>query len=585
MEETQERRLRVLPVSHGIAIGPAVFWQKPRSLPLKLSLSEEQIDREVARLRQAGDETVRQIRELAATASSERPPIAGIMDAHASIIDESSFIERMVEVIRSEHANAEWALKLVASEFIDRQASVPDLAMQEKHIDIADVADRLQRALEGTTSQGSDVQTGAVIIAKELRPSTVVELSSRHPAAIVTDRAGWTSHTSILARELGVPMVSGLADIYETFRSGQTVAVDAVYGEIVIDPSEKTQMALRSRFVSNDPREVASADELTTADGTPIVLRANVDSVSSYLHASRLGAQGVGLFRSESLIKLPDLRPSEDDQFAAYAAIANAVGEHGVRIRTFDIEAGDPGAPQEGERNPALGLRSLRLCLTNERQFRVQLRALARASQRGSIDIVLPMIAGVYEIRRCRELLTDIVAELASDGTELSLPKLGAMIEVPSAVFSIGAILEETDFICLGTNDLVQYLLAVDRDNDSVSDWYQTLHPAVIEAIRRVISAAEAAAKPVIVCGEMAGSPFYVPLLIGLGARELSMNVTSIPSVRSLVSGVNVTACTELAAASSALRTAEEVEGQLRRYYKENWSSFFPPGLLEARHL
>jgi phosphotransferase system enzyme I (PtsI) len=503
------------------------------------------------------------------------------MDVHASILDGSSFIDRIAEVIRSENANAEWALKLVASEFIDKQASAQDAAMREKHIDIADVADRLQRALAGTTSKDPGVQTGAVIIAKELRPSTVVELSSRRPAAIITDRAGWTSHTSILARELGIPMVSGITEIPGTFTSGQIVAVDAFRGEIILDPTEKTLTDLRECSVSQDALPVLSKDELTTLDGTAILIRANVDSVSSYLHARDMGAKGIGLFRSESLIKSPDLRPSEEDQLLAYIEIADAVADHGVKIRTFDIEAGDPGARQGPERNPALGLRSLRLSLDEESLFRSQLRALVRASVGRSIDIILPMVSGVNEIRRCRELLNEISAEVRTD----DLPKLGAMIEVPSAIISITDILDETDFLCLGTNDLVQYLLAVDRDNDAVAGWYQTLHPAVIKAIRQVLSAAADAGTPVTVCGEMAGSPFYVPLLIGLGARELSMNTNSIQRVRRVVAGIKLDECNNLAATSVQMRTAEDIEIYLRQYYKQNWQALFPPGLLNSRHL
>jgi phosphoenolpyruvate-protein kinase (PTS system EI component) len=265
--------------------------------------------------------------------------------------------------------------------------------------------------------------------------------------------------------------------------------------------------------------------------------------------------------------------------------MADKVGDAGLKIRTFDIGLEEAGHRRAiTEHNPSLGLRSIRLSLVETERFRTQIRAILRASADRNIDIVLPMISGVDEVLRSIEIIKEERKSLESRGVTIGEPHLGAMIEVPSAVITANDIARNVDFLCLGTNDLVQYLLAVDRDNDAVADWYQTLHPAVIEAISTVLNAAATAGIPVGVCGEMAGSAFYVPLLIGLGARELSMNINSITQVRHLIAGISSNEAAELVARVRSGSTADEIESGLREYYIEHWSHLFPPGLLNTRH-
>jgi phosphotransferase system enzyme I (PtsI) len=585
--DRSEKRISALAVSHGIAIGPAVFWRGEKPRPLRLVLDDSQIESEAARLRNAGSETIRQIKELGvANGSSASEPVSNILDVHLSIIEESSFIDKVESVIRTQKVNAEWALAHVSAEYIQRQAKAAGRSFSEKSLDIADVTERILKALVGSFNPRRSAYEGAVIIASELRPSTVVELAKNGPAALITDRAGWTSHTSILARELKLPMVSGIRNLAQIFAPGVTVIVDAVDGEVFIDPMPLTidRYATPASEGANSvvPVEYIRPD-LTTTDGTPIIVRANVDSIKVYQHANDLGARGIGLYRSESLIKEPDVPPTEDDQLSAYIELAEVAGDDGVKIRTFDIESGD-GTAESDERNPALGLRSIRLSLVNEDRFRTQLRAILQAAFGRRVDIVLPMISGVGEVIRSKEIISEEYVKLKSSGTETGEPKIGAMIEVPSSVLTVKQIAKSVDFLCLGTNDLVQYLLAVDRDNDAVADWYETLHPAVIQAVSLVLDAAEFAHIPVTVCGEMAGSPFYVPLLLGLGARELSMNVNSIHRVRRLIAGISVKDCRSLVDVVRSHETATETESYLRLYYRQNWSHLFPPGLLESRH-
>jgi phosphoenolpyruvate-protein phosphotransferase (PTS system enzyme I) len=583
-----EQRIPVVAVSRGVAVGRVVFWQNPRTRPLRIHLSANQIDDEAARLKAAGQEAIRQIRELTASANAAVDhPVAGIMDVHLTIIEESSFIEKVESVIRSEYVNAEWALKQVSAEFIAKQSAAADQSLQEKHIDIADVSDRLLQALGGSYGSKASLGAGSIVIAQSLRPSTVVELAKSSPAAIITDRAGWTSHTSILARELGLPMVSGLSDLESIFTPGETIIVDAESGQVILRPMPDTfnEYILQNAAVTSGEYLHSKLRQLETLDGTSITIRANAENPKVYEQAHHLGAHGIGLFRSESLIRVPGNFPSEEDQLSAFMEMADVVGIDGLRIRTFDIERGDLGGDETTrDRNPALGLRSLRLSLFDQARFRVQIRAILRASLNHSVDIVLPMISGLGDVLICKRLILEEKSALESAGVRSGMPMIGAMIEVPSSVLSIREIAANVDFLCLGTNDLVQYLLAVDRDNDAVADWYQTLHPAVISALRQVLSAGDDADIPVTICGEMAGSPFYVPLLIGLGARELSMNANSIGRVRSLVAGITAARCRELTDAVYSLMTAEDIETFLRAYYKEHWSDLFPDGLLNARH-
>ncbi len=382
-------------------------------------------------------------------------------------------------------------------------------------------------------------------------------------------------------------MASGIPNLEQTFSIGDKVIVDGMNGEVIINPSSES-IAYFVRIISEtgDTSDLPDVDRenLSTRDGTPVVVRANVDLPDACTTAIRLGARGIGLYRSESLIRERGVFPSEDEQIIAYKQIGRAAGEDGVRIRTFDIESDQVGENSAAERNPALGLRSIRLSLSESAQFRAQIRAILQASYFEKIDIVLPMICGVSDVFRSKALIAEVREDLAKEGILIGDPQIGAMIEVPSSVLTVDKIAENVDFLCLGTNDLVQYLLAADRDNDSVADWYQSLHPAVIRAISNVVSAADDAGISVSVCGEMAGSAFYVPLLIGLGARELSMNVNSIQQIRHLISGITIHDAAKLVDSVRTCATTDETENVLRDFYLDNWKDLFSPGLLNTRH-
>jgi len=413
----------------------------------------------------------------------------------------------------------------------------------------------------------------------------MIELAKNRPAAIITEHAGWTSHSSILAREFELPMVSGINALERKLSPGDLVVVDAVNGELIIEPALDTLELYRGKSFERDMRPTdrsVARDNVVTSDGIEISIRANVDSLEAYRNARRAGAVGIGLYRSESLLERRGRLPSESEQELAYASIGEAVDQDRVSIRTFDI-AIDFFQTDHKERNPALGLRAIRLALRRKQDLRSQIRAILKASAGRNIDIILPMISGLDELAVVKDMIHSEQTVLGETGVPSGEPRIGVMIEVPSAVLTARDIAAECDFLCLGTNDLVQYLLAVDRDNDAIAGAYKSLHPAVLRAIQTVISAGKEAEIPVVVCGEMAGSPFYVPVLLGLGATELSMNLNSIRPVRHLITGVSVEECQRLVGGAMSSKTAAEIESHLIDHYQTYWEELFPVGVLTSQ--
>lgn len=582
MAAKPERRLPALAVSRGIGIGRLSFFQEERRRFFRLNLSRGQIEDELARFREALAKSILQLREL----SINNDNASDIFGVHLLML-ESAIVNKIEMVIAAQRVNAEWAIRTVLDEYLEKQNSVPNPQFRDKYLDIEDITDRLMRSL-GTARVDAQENFNAVIVARDLTPSMIMEIAKSEPAAIITEQGGWTSHSAILAREFELPMVSGVRDLEHLAAIDDNVIVDGISGEVILNPSEATITEFGSLLSQHEKPGLIdrrTVNGISTRDGTSILIRANVDHPEAYLAARDKGAAGVGLFRSESLLRRFGEVPGECEQAAAYGQIADAAAEHGVCIRTFDIGIERLGIGSGSvERNPSLGLRSIRLSLAHPAQFRIQIRALLRASLERKLDVLLPMVSGLSEIFRAKEIIEEERINLTKNAIGFGTPKIGAMIETPSAVLTVNEIAKNVDFLCLGTNDLVQYLLAVDRDNDAVAEWYQTLHPAVIRAIAEVIVAANKACIPVTVCGEMAGSPFYVPVLLGVGVRALSMNVNSIQPVRHLIAGFSICDAIELVGKIKVLGTADEIESFLREYYLRNWSSLFQPGLLSVRH-
>lgn len=574
-----EIRIRARAVSRGIAIGKVVCLHGKKRQFYHINLPQTQLEKELRRFRAAVRLAKRQIKQLG---QSENETQSSIFDTHLLILEDASFLAKIENMISERLINAEWAVKLVTESYLTIYKDFTDEHLRERQIDISDVSERLLTALGGGGKSTLVLEKNSIIVAKEVKPSTVIELSQNNLCGIVVENGGWTSHTFILAREHKFPAVTGVKSILRRLQNDDHIIVDGYNGQIIINPTAETlahyaDAQAKVRQVQGAIAEPAKG-RLKTLDGREIIIRANLDYVSNYAETKRFGAEGIGLYRSEFLFNKNQSFPTETEQIEAYRKAAKAVGIDGVKIRTFDVSIEQVNG--ESEKNPALGLRAIRLSFDYEKIFRTQIRAILQASFEYQIDIVLPMISDVSEILIAKKILENEQKRLKEQKIQIGKPRLGAMIEVPSAVFMAEEIANEVDFICLGTNDLVQYLLAVDRDNESVADLFRTLHPAVLRAIKHVLKAAQVAGIPAIVCGEMSGSPLYSAILVGLGATELSMNPSSIPRLRATLSRIAFEEAREIVGELERCRTANEVEMLVTQQFSSKWSHLFPPETL-----
>ncbi|CAN5734843.1 phosphoenolpyruvate--protein phosphotransferase [soil metagenome] len=574
-------------VSRGVGIGKIVSLYGNKRQFYRINLDAAKIEKELRRFRAALRLAKRQLKKISAQTSENGESQAGIFETHLLFLEDKSLLAKIEDTILSQKVNAEWAVKVVTDKYISNYKNIADEHLRERYIDLEDISERLLTALGGGQKANIRLEKNSIIVAKELKPSTLIELIKSSPKAIITENGGWTSHTFILARELNIPAVTAIKGILRRAKSGETVVVDGFSGSVVFHPHQGTLKKYRRKAeqieISKSAKPHIIKGELKTLDGKFIKVHANLDLASDYDLAKKYGAEGIGLYRSEFLFNQNKGFPKENEQVESYRKIAGMVSDGGVIIRTFDLSIDQLAYENvEKEKNPALGLRAVRLSLSYEKQFRTQLRALLRASYGQNIDIVLPMISDVSEIKRAKTILNEEREKLAKRKIRFGQPKLGAMIEVPAAVFTVEEIINEVDFVNLGTNDLVQYLLAVDRDNELVSGWFRTLHPAVLRSVKKVIEAGEKYEKPVIICGEMAGSPVYAAILVGLGAVELSMNLNSILRVRKTISQIAAEEAREIVRELDKCTSSAEIEQQVKKSFLNKWAHLFSDNELPA---
>lgn len=582
---TQELRCKGLGVSDGIVIGRVLRLQQGTHDVYRAEIAETDLEHERRRFRAAVRLSRRQLEAIKDRAEKELGRgHAYIFDAHLLFLEDAKLTRDVEDYIVKERANAEWAAKVVGDRLLSIYTQINDEYLRERGSDIEDVIQRLLANLTGEGPKYPNLSEDAVIVSPDLLPSTIAELNLNYVKAIATDAGGWTSHMAIITRGLGLTAVVGLRDFYQRTRTGDQIIVDARRGEVILHPAEITieQYLTADRSFGPTPAATGPAESgpVMTREGVQISLRANVELPTEFQAIHDFGACGVGLFRSEFLLSRPGLMSSEQEQYEVYKSLAEAAGEYGAIVRLFDV-GGEVGHDlKERERNPALGLRAVRFNLRNKDIMRTQVRAILRAAAAGRLSLVIPMIADVADVRLAKKVIEEEVERLAAEQAKFSEVRIGAMIEIPSAVLTAEKIASEVDFFELGTNDLVQYTLAVDRGNDKVSEWFRTLHPAVLYGITRTLQAAREAAIPVIVCGEMASTPAYAVLLIGLGAIDLSMIPAMIPRVRAVLSQINANEAREVALQCLNAATADEVEELVRNEFKARWPDLFPPNTL-----
>jgi phosphotransferase system enzyme I (PtsI) len=587
MTEQQELRFKGLGVSEGVVIGQVLRMHDGTEHVYHWRIDTTDVEAECRRFRAAVDLAKQQVVDIKKQAEDRLgKDHAYIFDAHLLLLEDEKLTGDIEKQITEEKANAEWAVKVVGDGLLSLYSEIKDEYLRERGSDIEDVMQRLIMALSGGDQQHRKLSEDAVIVSQDLLPSAVAELDLEHARALATDTGGWTSHTAILARGIGIPAVVGLRDFYRRAKTGDRIIVDSSRNEVILHPSVATMEGYQARTSSPALRRVpdrGNAGPVTTRDGVEVILRANVELPSEFDGVAKHGARGVGLFRSEFLLARRGVVGSEEQQRRAYEEIAKVAGDDGVIIRLFDL-GGENAREQfhELEKNPALGLRAIRFGLRNENIMRTQVRAIMRAAASGPLKIVLPMITDMSDVKRAREIINEEAAALAKGELAFKQVSVGAMIEVPSAVLMADNIAKIVDFFELGTNDLVQYTLAVDRGNDEVADWFRTLHPAVLRSIDSSLKAARHAEIPAIVCGEMASTPAYAVLLLGLGATDLSMTPSAIPRVRQTVRKIDTQDARRIAEECLECATADEVENLVRERFGQLWYDLFPATALPA---
>jgi len=566
--------LRGLGVSGGVAVGRAVCVRTRVGEVYRFPIAEADVESEVARFEEALRRDQAELTRLRHKAGDELgEELGAIFEAHLLMLQDPAFTGRIVERIRGERVNAEWAIQQTVEEAGARFDGIEDEYLRERQQDVRDVARHLLRTLSGLGHHElSEIGGDVVVVADDLAPADAVRLGREAVVALVTETGSRTSHTAIIAHSLNIPMVAGLHGVTELLTDEDPVVVDGDAGTVVLHPTAEALSDFRRRRRAQQRHERAMLATRELAAETrcciQVHLMANIDLLEEIEDVLRFGAAGIGLYRSEFLYieKSPEL-PTEEEHLATYRRLAEAAAPYPAIIRTYDL--GGRKLAREvmntHEDNPVLGLRGIRLTMARPEVFRVQLRALFRAACHGEVWVMLPMISTLDEVRRFRRFAADVMDELEREGVEFRRDvRLGVMIEVPSAALIADLLAREVDFFSIGTNDLIQYSLAVDRNNEHVADLYQPLHPAILRMLRHVIAAAAAAGIECGLCGEMAGDPHQALLLVGLGLRRLSMSPRVVPEIKTRVRASSLPDLERLAEECLDFATAAEVERHLQ---------------------
>src|SRR6266699_3167454 len=565
----QEIRFEGAGVSPGIAQGTIHVVHDDLDDVARYRISPSQVTDEIGRFEAALIQTRMQILEMQQRiAESIGAKDAAIFDAHLLVVEDRTLIDEVLRKLETDLCNVEWVFQEVATHYAETLTKIDDPYLRERALDIQDVTKRVIRNLQGKAPKTFlGLSEPHILIAHNLTPSDTATMNRERVLGIATDLGSRTTHTAIMARSLNIPEVVGLHDITQKLETGQELLIDGTNGWLIIDPTPET-LAHYNEIESRRARVTPQLKELretssTTRDGRHIVLSANIELPEDVDAVKANGAEGIGLYRTEFLYLNRNTLPTEDEQYETYRKVAERVRPDPLIIRTFDL-GGDKLAPGTvditDELNPFLGWRAIRFCLENVDIFKTQLRAILRASAVGNVKIMFPMISGLDELRRAVAVLAECREELHSSKIGIAKEiEVGAMIEIPSAAISANVLAREVDFFSIGTNDLIQYALAVDRVNERIAYLYEPTHPAVLRLLKMVADAAHANDIWVGVCGEMAGDIALIPLLLGLGMDELSVGARSVPRVKMAVRSLAVPECQQLVDEVLRLQTSSEI--------------------------
>ena len=566
------KKLTGIPASPGIAIGRVYLYSHDTPAVPRYAVAPEALDAEIARFKTAVGGAETELSGLLACPDRELDePHRAIIDAHIMMVNDPEFHDQVEHGLRESHVNVEWVLYQNVQRLLERLNTATDASLRERSSDLSDVAGRvLSNLLNWKRRSLTDIDHEVILVAHDLLPSDTVSMNKRMVRGIAMDSGGRTSHTAIVARSFEIPSVLGLSSVSRYAEPDETIIVDGSRGVAILDPDEQTLEHYR-RQAREFERHAVSLMKLhdlpaETKDGKLIQLNANIEVPEEVDAVLAHGADGVGLYRSEFLFLSSNVHPDEERQYNAYRSVLEALPDKPVTIRTLDL-GGDkmaPTVPDLGESNPILGWRAIRYCLSNRDVFRTQLRALLRSSVHGRLRIMFPMISGLEELMAAQEFVDEVAAELRSEGIAVApdIP-IGIMIEVPSAAMVSDILARRSRFFSVGTNDLIQYTIAVDRGNERIAYLYQPFHPGVLRLLKIVVDNAHAHGIPAAMCGEMAADPLATVLLIGLGFDELSMSSAGIPEVKRIVRSVSVREAEQIVDEAMELRSFKDVENYL----------------------
>lgn len=572
------RVLRGMGVSGGIAVGRAVCIETRGPDVFRIPIPDEGIEQEVARLYEGAEHARAELKRTRAKASEDLGnDLAAIFDAHVLLLSDRAFLGRAEERIRNSRVNAEWAVKKTAEELDERFSHMDDNYLRERSEDLSDVSRHLLRSLQGIAHHDlSELPPDVVIVADDLTPSDAIRLGRARVIGFAIETGGRTSHTTIIARSLNLPAVAGLTSVIGCVSDYAPIIVDGENGVVVLHPTEAVLEEYHGRLaeLQRRDRDYLATRELgaVTTDGVEINLMANIDLPEEIDEVGPFGAAGIGLYRSEFLYieRSPSL-PTEEEHLETYRRMIEAAAPHPAIIRTYDLGGRKLAREmmETEEENPVLGLRGIRLTLARQEIFRAQIRALYRAGVYGNLWVMLPMVSTLDEVRSFRAFAAEVMRELEQEGLPFRRDiRLGVMIEVPGAALMADVFAREVDFLSIGTNDLIQYALAVDRNNEHVANLYQPLHPGLLRMLRFVIDSGRAAGIEVSLCGEMAADPRHALLLIGMGLRRLSVSPRRIPEIKTWIRDMSAAEMAEVAEPCLAYSTAAEVQRHMESFFE-----------------
>ena len=561
--------LKGIAASPGIEIGKAYVLKEQKVTINRENIADNMVEKEIKRLEEAIAKSKEQLEKIKAKAERELgQDKAEIFGAHLMVLEDPVFLDEIKTKIKETRITAENAVSIVSQNYIEMFNNMEDDYLKERAADVKDVSDRIIKNILGVPIETlADISEKVIVIAKDLTPSDTAQMNKQKVLAFATDMGGRTSHTAIMARSLEIPAVVGLVDISGQAAAGDVIIVDGNKGVVYINPDEKTLKEyekLKQDYIKyrQELKQLKDLPGETRDRARRVELSANIGTPKDVKGALENGAEGVGLYRTEFLYMDRENLPTEEEQFAAYKEVAESMAPRPIIIRTLDI-GGDKKLPyleMPDELNPFLGWRAIRMCLDRPHILKTQLRAILRASHYGNLKIMYPMVSRAEEIRKANAILEEARQELRAEGIPFDENlEVGIMVEIPSAAVIADILAKEVDFFSIGTNDLIQYTLAVDRMNEHISILYEPLHPAVLRLIKNVIDASHKAGKWTGMCGEMAGDVTAAPILLGMGLDEFSMSASSIPQVKKIIRSLSYDEAKQIAEKALSLERPEEI--------------------------